>query len=457
MRRPPRSLATRLILAAGLWTAAALIAAGLILSAIFRDTAERAFDRQLGVLLEGLVAATDLDTDGAPALTRAPGEPRFALPYSGWYWQIMTADGTVLARSPSLFDQELQPDTAAVAGTPTFVADRGPNGETLRIAGRQIRFPDAPQPYRYLVAGARADVEADVARFNRFLFAALALLGFGLIAAIFVQVRFGLVPLRRLGEGLAAIRRGHADRLDETLPRELAPLAVELNALLDHNARLIERARTHAGNLAHGLKTPLSILVNAAGDTRDGAMATDREPLAETVRRQTAAMQAQIDHHLARARAAGSGGIVGARCTVAPVVDGLVRALSRLHEARGITFSTDVADDLVFRGERQDLEEMVGNLADNAGKWAHSRVAVAARRDDATIRITTDDDGDGLNTKQARDVVKRGSRLDESVPGSGLGLAIVDDLAALYGGSLELDSSPLGGVRAILSLPAAPE
>jgi signal transduction histidine kinase len=447
----PASLAGRLILAAGLWTAVALLAAGLALSAIFRDTAERAFDRQLRVLLDALVAASELDAAGTPALSRVPGEPRFAQPYSGWYWQVDDA-GTPLARSPSLFDQALAVADAPAAGAVGFTAATGPNDEPLRIATRDIRFPGRPAPLRYSVAASRAGLDADVARFDGTLAIALALLGAGLIGAVFVQVRFGLRPLRRLGDGLAAIRYGRASRLDTALPREIAPLAGELNALLDHNERLVERARTHAGNLAHGLKTPLSILANAAArKTGDG------EPLAETVRRQTAAMQQQIDHHLARARAAGAGGLVGARSPVAPVVDGLVRALERLHRERAITIGSAVPEALVFRGERQDLEEMVGNLADNACKWAQGRVAITADLATSdTLRLTVEDDGEGLTPAERATVAQRGRRLDETVPGSGLGLAIVHDLAALYGGRLELDDSPLGGVRATLTLPAAP-
>jgi signal transduction histidine kinase len=452
MSGAPRSLATRLIVAAGLWTAAALLAAGLILSAIFRDTAERAFERQLEVLLNALVAASEIDDAGAPTLSRTPGEPRFDLPYSGWYWQIM-AGAQVLARSPSLFDAALAPPERGDGGAIAFLDGAGPNGLALRIAARDIRFPDRTQALRYVVAAPRADLEAEVARFNGFLFAALGLLGAGLIGAILVQVRFGLVPLRRLGESLAAVRHGRAGRLDTALPRELAPLAGELNALLDHNARLVERARTQVGNLAHGLKTPLSILVNAAGRAADAA---GDEPLAETVRRQAAAMQRQIDHYLARARAAGSGGIVGARCPVGETVEALVRVLPRLHAGRALELATDIAAGLQFRGERQDLEEMIGNLADNACKWARRHVAIAAAADGAAIRIVVDDDGDGLTAGERATVLRRGNRLDETVPGSGLGLAIVSDLAALYGGTLALEDSPRGGVRAILTLPAAP-
>lgn len=451
MSAPQRSLAGRLILAAGLWTGVALITAGLILSAIFRDTAERAFDRQLQVLLEALVAASEIAPDGTPNLARAPGEPRFERPYSGWYWQIATA-GEIEARSPSLFDQVLAQSEAGGSGTTVFRAGTGPNDEALRIASRDILFPGRLLPLRYAVAAPQADVDIDVARFNGTLAIALALLGLGLIVAIFIQVRFGLVPLHRVSEGLAAIRLGRATRLDTALPREIAPLASELNALLDHNERLVDRARTHAGNLAHGLKTPLSILTNAADANSNPA---GQEPLADTVRRQTTAMQQQIDHHLTRARAAGAGGIVGAHCPVAPVVDGLIRALTRLHQSREIEINADIPENLSFRGERQDLEEMIGNLADNACKWALRRIVIAGGVETGTIVITVDDDGDGLSIEQRKIVLARGRRLDETVPGSGLGLAIVHDLAALYGGSLELDAGPLGGVRATLTLPAA--
>lgn len=263
-----------------------------------------------------------------------------------------------------------------------------------------------------------------------------------------IQVRYGLSPLRRIGEALAEIRAGRADRLTGPVPRELAPLTHELNALLAHNAQVVERARTHVGNLAHALKTPLSVIANEA--------ATASGPLAATVARQVAAMRTQVDHHLARARALGSGQVLGARCRVEPVLQDLVRALTRIHAARNVSLSIDCPAELAFRGEREDLEEMAGNLLENACKWARARVAVRASvQAGEMLTLTVEDDGPGIAEGERARAIERGTRLDESVPGTGLGLAIVRDICALYGGTIALGDAELGGLSVRVTLPAA--
>ncbi|MBV8440105.1 MAG: sensor histidine kinase, partial [Hyphomicrobiales bacterium] len=268
-----------------------------------------------------------------------------------------------------------------------------------------------------------------------------------------LAVRFGLRPLRVLQEGVASIRRGETERIAGEFPEDVAPLAIEVNQLLDANRQIVERARTQVGNLAHALKTPLSVLVNEADSRSPG--------LPEKVREQTAIMRRQVTFYLDRARAAARARTIGVVTEVKPVVEGLVRTFEKLHAERGLAFSIDLPDGLRFRGEAQDLTDLIGNLLDNAGKWARERVAIRAwretgPRDAAAFLIAEiDDDGPGLDEGARAEALERGKRLDESRPGSGLGLSIVVELAAIYGGSLRLDESPLGGLRAILQLPCA--
>jgi signal transduction histidine kinase len=444
MRR--NSLAFRLVAGAAVWCALWLSAGGYALSALFGNTVERNFDARLGVLLEGLVAGSELKPDGWLDLRRQLGEPRFDQPLSGWYWQIEHR-GRILRRSPSLWDAQLP--VALASGQLTAAQDAaGPDGQPLRLLVRAITLPGAEGPMLYAVAGDRDEIELDRQGFNRLLSLALAILFVGVLGAVLVQVRFGLEPLRRMGRALGAIRGGATARLEGDFPAEIEPLAAELNALLDHNEALVERARTHVGNLAHGLKTPLSVLTNEAGRSQG--------PLAELVGRQVALMRRQVDHHLARARAIATGSILGARTDVLPVLDDLGRTLERIYADKGLAIELACAPELAFRGARQDLEEMLGNLMDNACKWAAARVSVRAdAAPGQVLQIAIEDDGPGLPPSRRAEVLERGRRLDEQVPGTGLGLAIAADLAQLYGGRLVLDAASTGGLRALLVLPAA--
>jgi signal transduction histidine kinase len=267
------------------------------------------------------------------------------------------------------------------------------------------------------------------------------------------QVRFGLAPLKRISEGLAAIRSGRAERLEDAFPVEIAPLARETNALLDANRDIVSRARTQVGNLAHALKTPISVMLNEA--TAQGA-----DPLARKVREQTEIMRDQVTRHLERARLAARVAVIGTVTEVRPVVTALARTMEKIHHDRGIAIAVDAPEGVRFRGEQQDLEEMVGNLVDNASKWAQARVAIEVfsqkpnpADDRRVVRIVVDDDGPGLSPQQREQVARRGRRLDETKPGSGLGLSIVVELANLYGGGLTLGTAPIGGLRAELMLP----
>jgi len=302
------------------------------------------------------------------------------------------------------------------------------------------------QTFRFIVAGDLTETEADVARFNQTLFWSFAAFSLGLLAAIAIQVRVGLMPLRRVSEALARIREGRARQLEGKFPSEIAPLASELNGLIAHSAEVVGRARAHVANLAHFLKTPLTVLANEAA----GASG----PLAETVSRQVTSMRRQVDHYLARARAAGALDVLGSRTEVGPVLNDLARVLKRMHAEKELSIDVDVAPGLAFRGEREDLEEMAGNLIDNACKWARRRITVEGRSlDGGKFSLAVEDDGPGLTPEERSRAMQRGERFDESVPGTGLGLAIVRDISKLYGGNITLGESPLGGLATRLELP----
>ncbi len=454
------SLAFRLFLSATAWTVVILVATGIILSSIYRDAVERSFDRRLGVYLRTLVAdvaAPEQTSDhSAPML----GEPLFDLPLSGWYWQItQLGGGAAEARSSrSLWDStlpKLNNDNAIAGADDTRRGYAvGPEDQRLRLVERTI---DLGEDGRYLivVAGDPQEIDDETHSFDQALLITFGMLAVVLLLITMFQVRFGLAPLNRISEALAAIRAGTAERLEGRFPVEIAPLARETNALLDANREIVERARTHVGNLAHALKTPLSVVVNEAA-AREG------DPLAAKVVEQANIMRDQIVRHLERARLAARLKVVGSVTDVMPVVTALTRTMEKIHHGRGIVIDLDTPAAVRFRGERQDLEEMVGNLVDNACKWAQMRVCVEVVAERATaasatpmVRLIVDDDGPGLSPAQRAQVVTRGRRLDETKPGSGLGLSIVQELAALYGGSLTLGPAPIGGLRAELALPAA--
>jgi signal transduction histidine kinase len=452
----PNSLAFRLFASAAVWTLVVLPLTAFILISLYRQAIERNFDARLNVYLTSLVASTTQGGAAQPNQPTSLGEPVFGIPFSGWYWQIKPLNGATRPDfvSDSLLDQQLglpsqsgiSPDNSLTRRA--YIA--GPEQQRLRVVEREIKLAGPlSTPYSYAVAGDASEIERDLSAFTTMLIAALAALGLGLVAATFFQVRFGLSPLRAMRQNLAQIRSGEAVRLEGEQPEEIRPLQHELNALIDSNREIVERARTHVGNLAHALKTPLSVIANEAR-THEGS-------LAAKVVEQAEIMRTQITHHLDRARVAARSGAIGDVTEVDRVLQGLKRTLDRIYEERGVDVEIASVPGLKFQGERQDLEEMVGNLLDNACKWARSRVKATAERADGAgkFTVTVDDDGPGLTKAERTRVVQRGQRLDESKPGSGLGLSIVADLAHLYKGRFELEPSPEGGLRARLELPAA--
>lgn len=439
------SLTLRLTLAASALVGLSLAATGILLVLMFRDHIERRFDGGLEDQLEELVAASEIDGSGALSLTWTPVDPRFNRPGSGWYWQV-SQQGDVIRRSLSLTGMALP---GIRGGARDVVTAAGPAGGQLRILSRPITLPGAPGAFDFAVAGPVDDIDTDVWRFSAIIATTLSILGLCLVVAVYVQVRYGLRPLIRLRQALSDIRTGRSERMPETFPDEVEPVVEELNALLDQNATLLERARTQAGNLAHALKHPLTIMTHEAGRL-------DRER-AQLISEQLVAMRNAIDRHLSRARVAGLSASVGVRTPVATAAEDLRISMERLHAGRGLCIEADLPRDLLFAGNAEDLEEMLGNLMDNACKWASGRIRVSGESRDGRVVVTVEDDGPGIAEADRDTVLGRGRRLDESVAGAGLGLDIVRDIAELYRGTLRLEASPLGGLKAVLDLPAPAE
>ena len=450
------SLGTRLFFSAAVCCVLILVLAGIGLTTFYRRSAERGFDERLSVYIKQLVA----DLAAPPETERQTigdlGEPRFDLPLTGWYWQITRLDGDrpnvrasrslVGGQLPKLLDQSIAPNSRGLRES--YVS--GPDDRLLRILEREI---DVGEDGRFTVAvAAPADeIEGDIRDFRFALAMTFLLLGIALVASTLVQVRFGLRPLVRLRSAVGAVRTGENPRIVGQYPPDLAPLASELNQLIDANHEILDRARTQVGNLAHALKTPLSVMMNEADTSADGQ-------LPQTVRAQAAIMRVQVQYYLDRARAAALSGALGGVTEITPSLDALLRTFTKISQGKGISGSHTIASGLRFRGEKQDLEEMLGNLLDNAFKWASSTVEVSLADekppDTERIALLIDDDGPGLPEEAMAEVLKRGRRLDETTPGSGLGLSIVVDIAKLYGGGLTLHRSPLGGLRARLELPS---
>jgi len=463
------SLRLRLLAGTLFWIAASVLVAGWGLSSLFRQHVSNQFHAELRTHLDQLTAQLTLDAQGRAQLALPLSDPRLSRPYSGYYWQIdllggsngaSAAPATGQLRSRSLWDHVLvvPADTPADGATHQHRV-AGPQGKTLGMVERTVRIDDPAsgkaRTLRLIAAADESFMEAPVASLNGTLWLALGVLATGLVVAALVQVLVGLAPLRSLRSALGKVHSGETQQLEGSFPGEIMPLIQDFNTVLERNAQVVERARTHAGNLAHALKTPLSVLANAA----DAAIAAPGKEaqtgeLARLVAEQVAIARKQVDYHLARAQAAAASRVPGAKTALQPVVDGLVRVMRRVHADRQLQITVAAwPAPLSFRGEAQDLQEMLGNLLDNACKWAAQRIELSARTEAAKLIIVVDDDGLGLAAEQRNAVMGRGVRADEQVPGSGLGLSIVDDLARLYEGQLALSQSPLGGLRATLTLP----
>ena len=444
--RTSGSLNRRMIGMATLWIVVLLSLGGVALDRILTSAITRNFDEGLDYVLTSMAASAEIDDIGEVRLIRPLGDQRFLEPYSGLYWQI-SGPGVEPFRSRSLWDRALKPQEAQTGDGVQFSDSTEFAEEVIRVAGRDIRLPLSNVTWRFQVAQDRTSLNAQIGTIRSTLFWSLSLLALGLIGMAAVQTVYGLWPLRELRRSIADMRGGRAQRVESAdLPSEVAPLVNELNGLLDHNERQAEEAREHAGNLAHALKTPLTVIMNAATARADD--------LDDTVIREASTMRRQVDHHLARARAVGRRGHAHSRADVWPSLESVERAVSRLYtDAR---FDMDGAKNLAVHVERQDLDEMLGNLIENAAKYGGGSVFVTVNSDAAMADIAVEDDGAGIAPEDREKLFTRGARLDSTKPGTGLGLAIVRDVAEIYGGSITLEESEdMGGVLARLRLPLA--
>lgn len=455
----PSSLSGRLLVTSLGWSVFALVATGVVLTSAFRQSLEERFDDTLAVYLSILIGQlAERPGEDFRGAAVDLGDPRFVLPLSGWYWVVAEPGSReIMVSSESLAGDVLAiPGVAAEARPGRLFQDyvEGPAGERLRVVGRRVAFEDGRWVH-VIVAGASSAIEEETERFMLRAAVYLGIFATILVGGTFVQWRVGMRPLRTLGAELQAVREGRSRAVGGRYPTEIQPVADALNALIETNHATLERARRHVGNLAHALKTPISVLVNDA-EREDG-------PLARSVREQTQVMQRQVRYYLERAQMAARERVIGTVTDVGPALARLHRAMSRLGAPRGVDVRLEAVDGLAFAGERQDLEEIVGNLVDNALKWAAGEVRIEARplaeppegMTGPALLLAIDDDGPGLSEAESREAIARGRRLDESKPGSGLGLSIVAELVELYGGVLRLVRSDLGGLRAEVCLPRA--
>jgi signal transduction histidine kinase len=461
------SLRVRLLVGTFVALAAALLLAGVFLNRQFSDHVREQFQASLTRQLDQITARMTLDGDGLPVIApQALSDPRWQQPLSGLYWQIDATgvDGhsrAAVRRSRSLWDSSIQLSSDALADGALHVHEAaGPRDSRLLVLERTVQLEEQPGArWRLVVAGDLNDTHEATERFGRVLAGSLATLFVLLAVAAVAQLSIGLQPLRRLQQELQRVHDAQASQLQGHYPSEIQPLVDGFNQVLAQNRAVVERARTQAGNLAHALKTPLTVMEQAAARPS----APHDEALAPLVLEQVKAARRHIDWHLARARVSATRHLPGQRTDVQGTLGGLVRVMERLHADRGLRIASGVEltqanGPLYFAGEEQDLQEMLGNLLDNACKWARSRVDVSVSAPPgaapAMVCIAIEDDGPGIDEVGLAAVATRGIRLDESVPGSGLGLAIVQELAGLYGGRLEFRRGASGGLAALLYLPA---
>ena len=454
--RPGRSLTRRLIWLASAWIVVALMLTGWVLTSQFQESGLRRLSSELGAIIDEVVVSSNVV--GTHVETTEIKDAPTLRALSGTYWAVAEPASNdrirVLSRSASLAGSDLSapadlpPRLVAAFGQTISYNAAGPRGEPLRVAASMKQLPGRDTPVVFMAGIDRSSVDDDTRQFATVTWIALGVLGLGLVLAVFLQVQIGLRPLFALRNEIADVRKGRAARIARSYPVEIQPLAEQVNRLLDANQETVERQRTHVGNLAHALKTPLSVMLAEAGAAK-GA-------LPDMVRKQTEVMKAQVDHHLRRARAAARAQLLGERTPIGEVLDEMAVMLERVFEDKGVEIDWRAPDELGFRGERQDLQEILGNLMENACKWAKRRVRVSAGPTGlGQMVVVVEDDGPGLPEEQREAALQRGARMDETTPGSGLGLSIVVELTRAYGGRITLADSDMGGLKVLLELPAA--
>ena len=442
----PRSLTRRIITLSVFWIVIALVFTAILMGRFYRQHTEGHYDNHVFTHVEELVAAIETDNRGQLSLAREPTDPRFHRLNSGWYWEILEGDES-LFRSPSLGDSQLDLSDTTVSESREVQTVYGPDGHKLRAQIVNVAYPHESGAITIAATTPEMTIADDVQQFYLHITTSFLVLGIGLSVAVFLQVRVALKPLNAIQAAISDIKAGKMERLPREFPSDVQPLVDELNYLLDHNETLLKRARNQLGDLAHSVKNPLTVIRNEARTMsgKQGQLILD----------QSHVMANSIDHYLSRARIYGKQDAIGYRTSVKSVIDDLCFAVEHIHKDREISVEGQSLDDKWFRGEAQDLEEMAGNLIDNAFKWAKTRVVVSCNSDHNQLCLTIEDDGPGIAKEEIETITKRGRRLDEKTPGYGHGLGIAEDIAILYGGSLNLGRSKLGGLKAELRLPAA--
>lgn len=445
-----RSFRYRLILGAVVWIVLGVVVSGIVLSSLFRDHVREQFDWELNDHAAELEILLGRDQQGRLFLRQELSDPRFQPTDSGYYWQIQGPRGEII-RSSSLrdFTLPLPSESSGDASERELMID-GPTGPLIVLL-RRTRLDGAGEPVTIAMGSDKRYLDAALLSFERTLAISLGVIALGLMAAAYTQIRYGLQPLDRLRKAIRAVRSGQSRRLPEDLPLEVNPLVTELNSLMDANEAIAQQGRIEAGNLAHALKNPLAILMD------EGArlVASGQAEPGHLLLQQCGRMRRHIDYHLARARAAASRSGPGVATRFGPALRAVIAALARLHQGRGVAFEVEeIPDDAMLACDVEDLNEMLGNLVDNAAKWARTRVRVSARtKEGSTLIVRIEDDGPGMPVEAREIVFKAGERLDEQTPGSGLGLAIVRGLATRCGGRAWIEESDMGGAAACLELP----
>ena len=442
------SLSRRMILIAAVWIGVLLSGGGFALDRVLSQAVTRNFDDQLEYVLRSLLNSAEIGPEGEVIFSReAVADQRFLEPGSGLYYQVSGRGPADLDyTSRSLWDRRLAFGSAHDDRNVHFYDSTQFVDEKLRIVERDAVIPGSKVHWRFQVAQARDGLDAQITTLRRTLVRSFALLAVGLIVMAALQTFYGLWPLRRVREEIARMRAGQSNRVSSAMPVEVAPMVEELNALIEHNERQAEEARRHAGNLAHALKTPLTVIMNAATAQSDD--------LADTVIREARTMRRQVDHHLARARAVGRRGSAHSRADVWPSLESVERAVGRLY--RHVRIDVTGPRGLQVHVERQDLDEMLGNLIENAAKYGGGSVFVTVGAQSGFVEFLVEDDGVGIPEEERVRIFDRGVRLDTGKPGTGLGLAIVRDVAEIYEGTVALEESEdLGGLLVRLRLPAA--
>ena len=443
------SLALRLFLSASVWILLTLISGGLLLSDIFRESTEKAFEDKLNLFMETLIGSSKIDSTESITVVNPLGDPRFFQPYSGWYWQINKGSQT-LVRSRSMWDQVLTLDKRLIGGRAQFINSnlqekknkRIVTSQQLNIVQREISFPGFDDPLTFMISGDTEEFEKNIMQFNNILVSSLAILGFGLLLSVYLQVKYGLLPLKKIKNSLFKIRNGDAKKLEDNYPTEVSPLASEINILLEHNEKIVQRAKTHVGNLAHALKTPLTIISNHINATNDQSL----KPQVELINK-------NIDRYLNKARSSATGNIVKSKIDVDIVTKKIIKIFRKIYPNLQINLIS-IDKNLLIPGNSDDLDEILGNLLENACKWTNEIVELKVLKfSDRSIKFTISDDGPGLPKHRRGEVFARGFRLDEQTPGTGLGLNIVKDTVEQYSGKVWLSESIFNGLEVNVILP----